>query len=661
MTMRTPLAYARGLPQGAKRRAAWLLLIAGLALYHAGCSNTLPGPYIDQIPDAGANADLPTSNRTFELRLVPGDLQQLTSTDGKPVTVSFKAYQVYKDNGEQVEVTDRSFWGATAHDGQRVALGSINRGVFTTNESAGTGVVSAEYLGQRATTPVSLKLTSAHLSTADDKSNPPPGAAMRFTGAEVSSKAPRLLYPQSGATLPQNLGALEVQWAQLGGADLFEVAITGTWLDLRIYTTSTRRLTLSDQEYNLLVDAGLYGPVGVRVRGGNQTGAATYGVSEQAQLLVTPAISGGLYYFAARPAGQTQPAQGIWRYNLLAGPTAPAKAYATDATAGLVGKCAGCHSLTADGRTLAYSTSQVSAQQGGVIDVGNGLVRSIDSGAVWASSILTTSAAGDQVLGAGANQLRLFGADLGRLASTLSVGVAPGTTASQPSISADGKRIVFVRGTVRNGTSEVQNLELGNIMVMDAQAGVFGAPSTLVAVQGATQNNYYPTLTPDGVWVLFTRAASGPSYDNALAELWAVKADGSLNPVRLASASTPVTQQYAPVALALSNSWPRLNPQPVQVGGKTIYYFTFSSRREYGVEVTRAGGDKTSGTTSVLAGTGASLKGWTNQIWMSTFDPELAAKGQDPSSAAIWVPTQSVLTSNHTATWTLTYTGADLN
>ena len=54
------------------------------------------------------------------------------------------------------------------------------------------------------------------------------------------------------------------------------------------------------------------------------------------------------------------------------------------------------------------------------------------------------------------------------------------------------------------------------------------------------------------------------------------------------------------------------------------------------------------------------IPGWNQQLWVSVFDPDKAAAGVDPSAAALWLPFQSQLSSNHTPVSTQTVVGPDL-
>src|SRR4029079_13389770 len=96
--------------------------------------------------------------------------------------------------------------------------------------------------------------------------------------------------------------------------------------------------------------------------------------------------------------------------------------------------------------------------------------------------------------------------------------------------------------------------------------------------------------SPDGQWILFTRT-TGNSYNDASAQIWIVKSDGSQPPIQLTSAN---------LGTNLTNSWARWAPFQQSFGStkEPVYYFTFSTVRPFGVR-----------------GTGGT------QIWMAPFFP----------------------------------------
>lgn len=145
-------------------------------------------------------------------------------------------------------------------------------------------------------------------------------------------------------------------------------------------------------------------------------------------------------------------------------------------------------------------------------------------------------------------------------------------------MSPDGKSIVYVKVGAPEGMEE-WHFTQGSLVVLHADAmGNFGAPQTIVASQG--ENNYYPSFSPDGKWILFNRS-SGHAYDDASAQLWVISADGMVGPTQLVLANGAAT--------GVTNSWPRWAPFVIH-GGETgdLLYLTFSSKRDYGIELVGA-------------------------------------------------------------------------
>ncbi|MCU0499104.1 MAG: VWA domain-containing protein [Anaerolineae bacterium] len=87
--------------------------------------------------------------------------------------------------------------------------------------------------------------------------------------------------------------------------------------------------------------------------------------------------------------------------------------------------------------------------------------------------------------------------------------------AVMPAWTADGAQIGFVR-------AERRNINVG--LIITGESGIYRVPvqgGQAQPILGAVENglNYYPTFSPDGRWLSFTRASSGTSYANPNAEV----------------------------------------------------------------------------------------------------------------------------------------------
>src|SRR4051812_42785192 len=77
------------------RRLLPLLSLASALALFGGCSNHIPGPYIDPpLPDGGPASDMDAPDRTGTLFLSPGP-QELLTTDGTLASFSWRAFFRY--------------------------------------------------------------------------------------------------------------------------------------------------------------------------------------------------------------------------------------------------------------------------------------------------------------------------------------------------------------------------------------------------------------------------------------------------------------------------------------------------------------------------------------------------------------------------------------
>jgi hypothetical protein len=160
-------------------------------------------------------------------------------------------------------------------------------------------------------------------------------------------------------------------------------------------------------------------------------------------------------------------------------------------------------------------------------------------------------------------------------------------------------------------------------MVMPWTGSGFGAATTLLSSSG--ENNYYPSYSPDGAWVVFNRSPDD-SYNNIAAHLWAVRSSGG-PPIALTTADDAGDQ---------GNSWPKWAPFAQTYLGEPLLWVTVSSRRDYGLRLQQASMP-------------ADMR--TVQIWMAAFRPNQPPPS-DPSAPAFWLPIQSTSAGNHIAQWT---------
>lgn len=438
----------------------------------------------------------------------------------------------------------------------------------------------------------------------------PTDSAGRFGGTEEAGRAPTIVYPEEGTLLPPNLNGFEVHFRPGTGNDLFEVSFRGDRGTLRVFTRCTVVADgcvfgLNESAYGDLARvAQPSGNVTLSVRGTTAAGGGV-GRSATRSLGVTNFdVRGGLYYWASsgsinryefgRPSARTEP--------FLRGDPI---------------NCIGCHVLSRDGSRIMAGRFIPGPAATQIFDVPTRRSLSPDYGANFG----TFSPDVRWLLTSDGNRMALRdpvnGAEV--------PGLPGGPAGSHPDWARGGRSAVFSRPRTFFpilGTPGHQGP--ADLMVMPWNGSSFGAATTLVTASGTRDNNYYPSYSPDDGWVLFNRAA-GTSNNNIDAQLWVVRSGGGA-PERLARAD---------LAEGVGNSWPKWAPFVQRYQGEQIMWFTFSSRRDYGLRLRQQ-------TREVAMRTA--------QLWMAAFRPGRSGN-PEASTPAFWLPFQALNEGNHIAQW----------
>lgn len=440
----------------------------------------------------------------------------------------------------------------------------------------------------------------------------PPNAGDWFTNnPEDPARAPTVVYPPVDVVMPRNIGDFEVHWTDAVN-NVFEISLKTEFADVRVIAPGGNGAIATGSWFAFLAQewqdaVGGEQTVTYQVRGVDSNNPTVIGAATpQIVKLSNEQMLGGLYYWAA--TAQNGP-YGIFRHD-MSKPGEPAEEFMT--TAQTNGRCVACHVLSRDGTKMAVT-----------YDGGNGAATLVDV----ASKTPQTSTRGWN-FGAftpdGTKFLAVQNGTLTVLDYATQTPLATMTAAgyvSHPDLSADGTKLVYAMKD-SNGNSD-WSFNGGKIFIrtFDAATNTFGPEQMLVS---DTSNNYYPSLSPDGQWVLFNRAASGATYNNGNATLFVIKADGSGSAIELAAANQ---------GLGLTNSWGRWAPfqQTYGAANDPMYWITVSSTRDFGVR---------------LVGTHRP------QIWMTPFFPNAASAATDPSAAAFRLPFQNIDSNNHIAQWT---------
>lgn len=318
---------------------------------------------------------------------------------------------------------------------------------------------------------------------------------------------------------------------------------------------------------------------------------------------------------------------------------------------GMMG-CAGCHSVSPDGSTVAFSKffgggMGFSSMGMSLINAKSGvqpawlnqkaadfLASSFTIAAAFSPSYFSNSEKwlvvpqGGKLrsvnLLTGDNYGLVKGGDLGQQAF--------------PAWSPNGETLVYASAKdVGNGFSGSVATALYTVPFGDgADTGKGGQATAIAGADEPGIFHYYPSISPDGSFVVYNRAdpagptcpssggGGGPSsgggattYDNCNAEVWMVPIGGG-TAIRLDNAN----QSTDP----LTNSWPTFG----QITGQ-YYWLAFSSRRDYG-----------------FLHTGNPP---TPQVYIAAVDPQKLMDGKDGSFAALWLPGQDINSGCHIARW----------
>ncbi len=553
---------------------------------------------------------------TGTIRVEPADIT-LTVTNGATASQAYTATFIEAD-GDEVDVTAQAVFTFAnpafgAWSGPSAAVSGL---------AAGQTRVTAMANGFSGDTGLTVLVDQ----TVIDPDVDPTLIDPFDTATEDASLAPTVAYPLDGILVPPNLGQFDVHWRNSTTAptppDVFRIRMQNDYVDIKRYTRGLP--TASPVPFWMVFEPSQWYPIassrqqlGLEVSGMVSTDPSKKGTAVTQTVDVTNEnAKGGIYYWS------TSSPQGIYRYDVATPEVPPAPYFPAGQEPGGQSNCMGCHTLSRDGSKLAL-TIDGGDGRGTVVNVSDRAVlvpydNVAQPALYWNFATFTPTADKMVTVSRGNMQLREVngGALLADIPNTA------GKVATHPEISPDGTLLVNVETTQLVYDFQVGN---GEIVVrsFDPTTNTFGTPTVLLEAGADNLNSYYPSFSPDGQWLVITRAPTG-SYDNPDASTWIMRSDGSSPPVRLAQAD---------IADGLYNSWARWVPfgQTFGDSNESLFYLTYSTRRAFGVRIPNGG---------------------IPQIWMTPVFPGRAAQGLDPSGKAFRVPFQSTITNNHIAQWT---------
>jgi TolB protein len=249
------------------------------------------------------------------------------------------------------------------------------------------------------------------------------------------------------------------------------------------------------------------------------------------------------------------------------------------------GKCVGCHALSRGSGRVALGLDVPNPAILRTVDVATRmtLFESAPSapGTLGGSTFSAVSPDDQQVLATENGSLVLHDARTGAV-----LGPSPlVANATMPEWSPDQTQLVYVQSPEVTCSQSVcpganPGIEAGSLYIAPTAGAGLGTPRLLVA-GGALVNNFYPTFSPDGNWIAFNQSPASTSFVAPDAKLAVVAQAGGMV-CDLGVANTMA-----------GNSWPKFAPFVHHFGGKTIFWLSFSSKRNYGLRLDNTPGAPT--------------------------------------------------------------------
>ena len=551
----------------------------------------------------GFDAGSPDAPILYALVILPADTT-VTLPGGAPTTVDYHA-EIDGTDGSRSDVT-----ATTTFTIDDATIGSFGgSGATLTVTKAGKTNVRASASGMSAATTITVSDPVVIVTPGT-----PTGAPGDFGGPDDPSYAPTWVYPSDGVLVPPNMNTLEFHFLP-GKSTLFELKFRGAAVDLTVYFGCTAVgsgcvYSPDATAWTYLAEGGRgKDPVRYTLRGVD--GSSPGGVGSAATQSISfgqENITGGIYYWNAG-------AGAVMRYEF--GVTGKSAELYMNAPMAGASTCVGCHVLSRDGTRISLGLDIPAPSPYKVFDVATrAMIYEQGTPFGGGSNFFSFSPDTTQILTSNGASIVLRDAKDGTAITDPLVSVG-----AMPDWSPLGVSMVFAKPSSPppcfGGFCGAPGVDAASIEVLKKTGGVWDTSSTTLVPFGG-QNNYYPTYSPDGSFVLFNRSPGNlNSFDAKDALVWVVDGGGGA-PIQLATASTG------------GDSWPKWAPQVQSYKSGQLLWLTFSSRRAYGLRL---------------------ADGSTAQIWMVAFDPAKAKAGLDPTGPAFWLPFQDLGSGNHIAQW----------
>ncbi len=557
------------------------------------------------------------------------------------------------DQASPVDVSAEAMWSSNRAD-----IGSVNAGNLSFAGLGGEATITAKYQGVSATATLRVVLAGDIVMPGEDPTLPDQFDA--GTPDPEAANAPSIEYPEDGVVLPGNLPAIEAQWSQASDNVAYRVRLgSPDLLDVAFYT-STRELLFPAAEWDAIRQTAPDVPITITVDALGPNGELRASAPRTLTVSRDRIDDSAIYVW--------QSSTGSFRVlDVAAGTDVPLPSNAGALGAGQ--PCSGCHRISRDGKRFAYSFNGAGFQIGTLAydDVSQSFLEKVAPQAGVRGTYATFNPSEETTVPAmllsvpddvaqntaGTTRLLLVDPDdNAAVASNLAARLGEIGLAStlMPDWAPDGSFVVLVAydsatNFVRELGDDVVNASIVEIPVsFDGAAFDFGPPKTLVgAVPGppdTAENNFLPTVSPDGSAVAFTRASGWWSIKTQVST---INTSGQIALVRRDDSSVvELVNGSNGAGTSLHSTWPQWAPTV----GEKYMWLAYSSQRPYGHRLTPASPENAQCT--LISGQNQCKQLWVTAIERASLD----AGSGDPSRPPFWIPGQTLAAQYVSPQWT---------